>query len=191
MITRPSLLLVGVSMMSGIRDMKRTTLMVLPFLMVLLAPLFSVSFSGNAGFLIPVGTWARHHAPSPYLSLGTDLYQKQYASLGLALEMASFRGKLNGAYHLQVLSPGGSVKFYPLFFIKNRSIFLKETLTYSFMQRNLHDATEKGRDFGIISAFGFEFPMTEKWRAVPYLGEKHYLGGIDMFILGLEIAYSK
>lgn len=160
-------------------------------LILALAPLTALTVSGNTGFAIPVGTWANHHSPSPYLSLGIDLYQKKFVDIGLALEMASFRGKLNSNYHLQIISPGTAVKLYPLFFLQNRSIFLRETLTYSFMQRNVHDATEKGRDFGILSALGFEFSITDQWGIIPYFGEKHYLGGIDMFIFGLEIAYRK
>jgi hypothetical protein len=164
-----------------------TAFMILPAL----APLEAVTFSGTSGFSIPVGTWADHHSPSPFLSLGIDLYQKSFATMGIGLEMASFRGKINKDYHLQIISPGVSLKLYPLFSMRNRSLFLKETLTYSFMQRNLDEATEKGRDFGALSSLGFEFSIAEKWGIIPYFGEKHYFGGIDMFIFGMEIAFGK
>jgi hypothetical protein len=171
--------------------MKKIAFLLIFLLALALTPLRALTLSGNTGFAIPVGTWAHHHSPSPYLSLGLDLFQKDYVSIGIALEMASFRGKLNTDYHLQVISPGTAVKLYPLFFLKNRSIFLRETLTYSFMQRNLHEATEKGRDFGILSALGFEYSIADRWKVIPYFGEKHYFGGIDMFIFGLEIGFKK
>jgi hypothetical protein len=171
--------------------MKRTTLITLSLLVFALSSLSALTVSGNTGFTIPVGTWAEHHSPSAYLSFGLQMYQKSHFSLGLALEMTTFRGKLNSDYHLQVVSPGIALNLYPLFFIDKQSLFLRETLSYSFMQRNVHDATEKGRDIGILSALGFEFSLGDRWGIVPYFGEKHYLGGIDMLLIGLEIAYKR
>lgn len=171
--------------------MKRTALLAAVSFILALAPLAGLSLSGNTGFAIPVGDWAQHHSPAPYLSLGFDLYQKGFITLGPALELASFTGKLNSDYHLQVVSPGIALKLYPLSFMKHRSIFLRETFTYSFMQRNLYGTTEKGRDFGLLSALGFQFGIADRWAVIPYFGEKHYFGGIDMFVFGVEIAYGK
>ncbi len=154
-------------------------------------PLAAYTISGSSGFAIPFGTWATHHAPSPYLTFGIDLYEKSALRAGIALEMASFRGKLNSSYHLQTISPGLALTLYPLSFIEHRSLFIRGTAGYSFMQRNLHEATEKGRDFSLLSTMGYGFSMAEQWRVIPYLGEKHYFGGIDMFTIGLEITYKK
>jgi hypothetical protein len=174
------------------RNVMNRIILFASFMLVLtLAPLTGVTFSGNSGFYIPVGTWADHHSPSPFLSLGVDLYEKGFATMGIALELASFRGKVNNNYHLQIISPAATVKLYPLFSMRSRGLFLKGTLTYSFMQRNLDEATEKGRDFGVLSSLGFEFSIAEKWRIIPHFGEKHYFGGIDMFVFGLEIAFRK
>jgi hypothetical protein len=171
--------------------MRRIAFVILLALTIPITPLAAFSISSTTGFAIPFGTWAQHHASSPFLSLGLDPYQKRFLSIGVALEMASFRGKLNSEYHLQIISPGAAVKLYPLFFMGNRSIFFRETLTYSFMQRKVHDAVEKGRDVGMLSTLGFQIPIAERWNVIPYLGEKHYLGGVEMFIVGLEVAYKR
>jgi hypothetical protein len=89
------------------------------------------------------------------------------------------------------ISPGATIKLYPLFFMDSQSIFLRETAAYSLMWRNMHDSSEKGSDVGVLSTLGFEFSIAERWGVIPYFGEKHYLGGIDMFLFGLEIAYRR
>jgi hypothetical protein len=154
-------------------------------------PLAGYTLAGSSGFAIPFGTWATHHAPSPYLTFEIDLYEKRALSTGISLEMASFRGKLNSNYHLQTISPGLALTLYPLSFIEHRSLFIKGIASYSFMQRNLHEASEKGRDFSLLSAMGYGFKIAEAWGVLPYFGEKHYFGGIDMFTIGLEITYTK
>lgn len=163
------------------------------FIFFLISPLFAVTlnFTGKAGSYIPVGDWANYHNSSPFISFGTDLIKKDYLNSGLAFDVSSFSGKLNNSYNLQIFSPGISIEFFPLFFIKNYYLFINGTLSYNFMERRLHNSIEKGRDFSILTLLGTEIKMSKNWSFAPFFGEKHFAGGIDMLILGIGLGFNK
>ncbi|TET24766.1 MAG: hypothetical protein E3J78_00620 [Candidatus Cloacimonadota bacterium] len=166
----------------------------LPILMLTLLFTFELhafTFSSTTGFAIPVGSWANQHSSSPFISIGSVLIRKNFASLGISLDLFSFSGKLNENYHLQIVSPGTCIKFYPLFFANNHILIVKETLSYVIMQRKLHDSFEKGKDFALLSAIGAEFKFGENWFISSCIGDNHYAGGMDMFIFSFGIEFRK
>ncbi len=166
-------------------------LLILTFLFLLIPPLFALNFNGNTGFSIPIGNWATYHNSGPFISFGSDLLKKDFLTCGFSFDISSFSVKLNESYYLQIFSPGVGIKFYPLFFMKSYNLFLNSTLSYSFMEKRLHNSVEKGRDFSILTLIGAEFKVSDNWLISSFCGEKHFTGGIDMLILGVGLEFKK
>jgi hypothetical protein len=178
-----------------VRNLSKKTIPVLLFisLLILLSiePLLPISFSANSGYAIPLGEWSTYHNPSPFFSLGADFVTKRFFDAGLQLCISSFSGKFNSNYTLQVLSPGISATAYPLIFINNRNLFLRNTLTYSYLLKNIHGVRENGGDFMITSQMGGKFIFNDTWALSIFIGENHYFGGLDHISFGMGVEFKK
>ncbi len=166
-------------------------LLSLLILFLFIASLSALNITGNTGFSIPIGNWSTYHNSSPFFTLETNLINKNYLNSGISFSVSTFSGKLNESYTLQILSPGAFIKFYPLFFKNNYNIFINSTLGYSFMEKNLHNSRETGGDFNILMLIGGKFKLSENWSFSTFLGEKHFMGRIDLLIFGLGIEFKK
>lgn len=161
------------------------------FIILSVVPLMSLSFVGNTGYAIPLGSWSTYHNPSPFFSFETNFINKKFYDGGFILGISSFSGKFNRHYTLQAFSPGISVKFYPLFFINNRNLFLNNSLSFSYMIKNIHDVKETGGDFTVASNIGGKFIFSNNWSFSIFIGENHSMGGLDQISLGMGIEFIK
>ncbi len=162
------------------------------FLIICLgSQLFAINFAGNSGFAIPLGSWSDEHGSGQFFSVNTDILSKDYLAIFVSFNVSTFAGKANSNYHFQSFSPGSGLKFYPLFFIDNSNLFAKASVSYNFIERSLHNAKETGNDLAVLSLIGAELKTGNNWIIYLSLGEKHFLGGIDMFVIGVGLGYKK
>jgi|GEM_PF-6567148 len=159
--------------------------------LIVTAQLFAINLTGNSGFAIPLGSWSDEHNSGKYFSFGSDILKKHYIALSTSFDVSTFSGKINSNYHFQCFSTGCGVKFYPLYFIKNSNLFTNVSLSYNFMERQLHSVTEKGNDLAFHSLIGAEFKIGNNWIISMNFGERHFFGGIDMLTIGAGLGYNR
>jgi hypothetical protein len=153
--------------------------------------LSALNIDADIGFSIPLGSWSEYHKSAQFVSFRLEPVINNYANLGLFFETSTFTGKLNDSYNLQFFSPGINIKFFPLFFRNNKTLIVNCALSYCFMERKLHKSNEKGHDYGITATTGLRIKITNNWYIIPFAGERHIMGGLDMLIFGTTLGFSK
>lgn len=153
--------------------------------------ILATDLSSSIAFSIPLGDLAKYNSPSPSICLEIFPMVNTNIKTGFSVGISSFAGKLNNNYTLQVLSPGISTEYYPLFFIRNRTIFAKIIFSYDIIEKRLHNVVEEGKDYSISNLFGGKCSIGNNWKLLIYLGDKHFAGGVDMLILGTALELHK